>query len=404
MAGLQGYAFVLHFVRIRRFFLPQKPKKTGSKQTDAACFLFADFDNMPNPDLTFLFRPEILAMSAYHVADANNFIKLDAMENPYGWPEAIQQTWLEHLKNCPMNRYPDPEAKSLAIALRKSNGIPEQSGLILGNGSDEIIQILQMALPSSATVLAPEPGFVMYKQIALSLGLRYCGVPLQAESFGLDMPAMLEAINTQQPALIFLAYPNNPTGNLFDASAIREILATAPGLVVVDEAYAPFADASFMDQLTHYQNLLVMRTVSKLGLAGLRLGFLAGNKEILEQLNKVRLPYNINCLTQETARFALEHEEFLLEQTRTIREQRSKVLEVLQSRNDVKAYPSSANFILFKSLNIPADDAFASLKAQGVLIKNLSPQGGPLQDCLRVTIGKPEENEAFLKALHQTLS
>jgi len=359
---------------------------------------------MPTQSFETLFRPEILAMSAYHVADANNFIKLDAMENPYGWPEAIQQAWLEHLKDCPMNRYPDPEAKALAHALRQSNGIPEQAGIILGNGSDEIIQILQMALPANAAVLAPEPGFVMYKQIALSLGLRYYGVPLLADDFDLDMPAMLEAIKTHQPALIFLAYPNNPTGNLFDAQAIEAILAAAPGLVIVDEAYAPFADASFMDQLPHYRNLLVMRTVSKLGLAGLRLGFLAGDKGIIEQLNKVRLPYNINCLTQETARFALEHQQFLLEQTQTICQQRSAVLSALEGRDDIKAYPSSANFILLKTLKKPADAVFASIKKQGILIKNLSPQGGVLKDCLRVTIGKPEENLAFLDALDQALN
>ncbi|MGY6273915.1 histidinol-phosphate transaminase [Methylomonas sp. MgM2] len=359
---------------------------------------------MPNPNLSSLFRPEILAMSAYHVADANNFIKLDAMENPYGWPERIQETWLEHLKNCPMNRYPDPEAKALAAALRKSNGIPEQSGLILGNGSDEIIQILQMALAANAAVLAPEPGFVMYKQIAHSLGLHYHGVPLLADSFDLDMPAMLGAIETHRPVLIFLAYPNNPTGNLFDARAIEDILAVAPGLVVVDEAYAPFADASFMDRLPAYPNLLVMRTLSKLGLAGLRLGFLAGDNAVLDQLNKVRLPYNINCLTQETARFALERQAFLNEQTEAICRQRAEVLHALQSHHGVKAYPSAANFILFKTLNKPADAVFASLKKQGVLIKNLSPQGGMLSDCLRVTIGKPDENQAFLKALVQALA
>lgn len=359
---------------------------------------------MPNQTLTNLFRPEVLAMSAYHVADANNFIKLDAMENPYGWPEAVQQAWLEHLKDCPMNRYPDPEAKALADALRQTNAIPEQSGLLLGNGSDEIIQILQMALAPDSLVLAPEPGFVMYKQVALSLGLRYHGVPLRADDFALDMPAMLKAIDSHQPALIFLAYPNNPTGNLFAAADIETILNAATGLVVVDEAYAPFADASFMSALPSHQNLLVMRTVSKLGLAGLRLGFLAGNPEILEQLNKVRLPYNINCLTQETARFALQHQQFLLEQTQCIRQQRGEMLAALQQLNEVKTYPSSANFVLFKTLNKPATEIFACLKEQGILIKNLSSQGGMLENCLRVTIGKPEENAAFLAALQKALS
>jgi histidinol-phosphate aminotransferase len=358
---------------------------------------------MPTQPLTKLFRPEILAMSAYHVADASNYIKLDAMENPYGWPEQIQQTWLEHLKDCPMNRYPDPEAKALATALRHSNGIPETSGLLLGNGSDEIIQILMMALPNDAAVLAPEPGFVMYKQVALSLGLRYQGVTLQADSFELDLPAMLAAIDSLQPSLIFLAYPNNPTGNLFNPEDIQKILAVTPGLVVVDEAYAPFADASFIDKLPHQQNLLVMRTVSKLGLAGLRLGFLAGDPTILEQLNKVRLPYNINCLTQITASFALNHQGFLLAQTKTICQQRSEVLAALHAIEGIKAYPSAANFILFKTTDKPADTIFMSLKNQGVLIKNLSPQGGLLQDALRVTIGTPEENQAFLKALLHAL-
>ena len=359
---------------------------------------------MPTQPLEALFRPEILSMSAYHVADASNFIKLDAMENPYSWPDDAQQRWLELLKTCPINRYPDPEAKTLAEALRRANGIPEQSALLLGNGSDEIIQILMMALTPDATVLAPEPGFVMYKQVAQSLGLRYQGVPLIAETFELDMPAMRTAIKTAQPALIFLAYPNNPTGNLFDAEALKEILALAPGLVVIDEAYAPFADASFIDQLGHYPNLLVMRTVSKLGLAGLRLGFLAGPPELLAQLNKVRLPYNINSLTQLTVEFALNDGDFLLQQTQTLCQQRALVMQALQATTGIKAYPSSANFILFRTLDKAADAVFAALKAQGVLIKNTSPQGGLLNNCLRVTIGKPEENQAFLAALAQALN
>lgn len=359
---------------------------------------------MSTQPLETLFRPEVLAMSAYHVADASNYIKLDAMENPYTWPEDIQQQWLESLKTCSINRYPDPEARTLAEALRKSNGIPGDAGILLGNGSDEIIQILMMALKPDACVLAPEPGFVMYRQVAQSLGLRYRGVPLLADSFELDMPAMLAAIEELRPALIFLAYPNNPTGNLFDAQAIQAITAVAPGLLVVDEAYAPFADASFIGQLGEHDNLLVMRTVSKLGLAGLRLGFLAGAPAVLEQLNKIRLPYNINSLTQATATFALNRGEFLLQQTREICRQRTVVFDALQAMENIKAYPSFANFILFKTLGIAADRVFAALKGQGVLIKNLSHQGGLLENCLRVTIGTPEENQAFLAALRMALT
>ncbi len=343
-------------------------------------------------------------MSAYHVADASRYIKLDAMENPYTWPEEVQQAWWDELKACPINRYPDPEARFLAETLRDSNQIPGCADILLGNGSDEIIQILLMALPSTASVMAPEPGFVMYKQIARSLGLRYCGVPLMAESFALDMPAMLEAIRNEQPAVIFLAYPNNPTGNLFDAEAMEELLRVSTGLVVVDEAYAPFADASFIGLLPRYKNLLVMRTLSKLGLAGLRLGFMAGAPELLAELNKVRLPYNINCLTQATARFALKHSGFLLEQTQAIRQQRTFLAGELSGLAKLQVYPSAANFIMLRLLHGSADGVFESLKQQGVLIKNLSPQGGMLQNCLRVTVGKPDENQVFIRALTQALA
>lgn len=354
---------------------------------------------MSNSIANRLFRPEILAMSAYKVADAKNLIKLDAMENPYSWPEAIKTEWLASLKDCAVNRYPDPEAQTLASALRDSNHIPEQSGLLLGNGSDEIIQILLMALQADACVLAPEPGFVMYKQVAHSLGLRYIGVPLLAESFDLDMPAMLAAIENQQPALIFLAYPNNPTGNLFKADDILTLIKASKGLVVVDEAYAPFADASFIDQLGNYENLLVMRTVSKLGLAGLRLGFLAGSPALINELNKIRLPYNINSLTQATATFALNHSDFLLQQTEQIRQQRLLMINALSAFKNLSIYPSAANFILIRTHEISADQVFISLKNQGVLIKNLSPQGGLLSNCLRITIGTADENQSFLKAL-----
>ena len=359
---------------------------------------------MPKHPFKTLFRPEILAMSAYHVADAENFIKLDAMENPYCWPEEVQQVWLEQLKACQMNRYPDPEAKALATALRQSNHLPGQSDLLLGNGSDEIIQILMMALTPNSTVLAPEPGFVMYKQVALSLGLNYQGVPLLADNFALNMPAMRTMIETTQPHLIFLAYPNNPTGNLFADRDICEILQIAPGLVVIDEAYAPFTDASFISRLSEYQNLLVMRTVSKLGLAGLRLGYLLGDPNLLQHFNKVRLPYNINCLTQLTAEYALQNQHFLLQQTQSICQQRQEVLSALRQTTGILAYPSQANFIMFRTLELPADKVFTSLKAQGILIKNLSRQGGLLHNCLRVTIGKPEENQAFLHALHVALT
>lgn len=354
--------------------------------------------------ITSIFRKEVLAMSAYKVADATGLIKLDAMENPYSWPEDIKKSWLETLKDCPMNRYPDPEAKHLSATIKRLNQIPEQFDVLLGNGSDEIIQLLLMALPANACVLAPDPGFVMYKQLSLCLGLNYHGIPLLADSFDLDLPAMLDAIEKYQPSVIFLAYPNNPTGNLFSESSIREIIKAAKGLVVIDEAYAPFANASFIDSLEQYDNLLVMRTVSKLGLAGLRLGYIAGAPEIVEQLHKIRLPYNINCLTQISADFALSNKDLFDRQTQQICAERSIVFNQLNNLDGITAYPSAANFILFRTPENRAGEIFLSIKQQGVLIKNLNAQTGLLTDCLRVTVGKPEENAAFIAALTKSLA
>lgn len=356
------------------------------------------------PLITSVFRKEVLALSAYKVADAEGLIKLDAMENPYSWPEEIKTRWLQTLKDCPLNRYPDPEARTLVATIRRQNQISEQWDILLGNGSDEIIQLLLMALPTDAHVLAPDPGFVMYKQLSHSLGLNYHGIPLLADTFELDLPAMLSAIESYRPSVIFLAYPNNPTGNLFNEASIREIITAAKGLVIIDEAYAPFADASFIDELHRFDNLLVMRTVSKLGLAGLRLGYIAGSPALIEQLNKIRLPYNINILTQISTDFALSNKTLFDQQTAQICADRTFVFEQLNAMPGITAFPSAANFILFRTPAGQANLIFASLKAQGVLIKNLAPQGGLLTDCLRVTIGTGDENSAFLNALTKSMA
>jgi histidinol-phosphate aminotransferase len=353
--------------------------------------------------ISAVFRKEVLAMSAYHVANAKGLIKLDAMENPYNWPEDIKAQWLAVLKDCPLNRYPDPEARQLLETLRLRDQISKQFDVLLGNGSDEIILLLLMALNPGASVLAADPGFVMYKQLSQSLGLNFKGIPLLDGSFELDVSAMLAAIEQYQPAIIFLAYPNNPTGNLFNEQSIHAIIKAAPGLVVIDEAYAPFADASFLDKLGQYNNLLVMRTLSKLGLAGLRLGYIVGHPAIIGELNKIRLPYNINSLTQLSADFALSNNALFDLQTQKICAERALVLNELGKLQGLTVYPSAANFILFKTPENQATRIFESIKSQGVLIKNLSSQGGLLADCLRGTIGQPEENTAFLTALKNSM-
>ncbi|MCW9012664.1 MAG: histidinol-phosphate transaminase [Gammaproteobacteria bacterium] len=350
-----------------------------------------------------LIRSKIKALSAYHVPDSGALIKLDAMENPYHLPDELIKKWLEVIRHAPLNRYPDPAATELTQKLRDYMQIPADQAILLGNGSDELIQMMAMAVAKKrAKILAPEPGFVMYSMIATFVGMHYVGVPLK-EDFSLDLPAMLYAVKQHEPAIIFLAYPNNPTGNLFDEEAIVEIIKTADGLVVVDEAYQPFAGSSFMSRLGEFDNLLVMRTVSKMGLAGLRLGLLAGPKQWIGEFDKVRLPYNINVLTQLSAGFALDHVDVFEQQAARIRDQRELMLNELSGFEQLEVYPSRANFILVRLRQGDANKVFASLKEQGVLIKNLHPAGGMLAQCLRITVGTPEENQAFITALKNAL-
>ena len=348
-----------------------------------------------------LLRQEVLALHAYPVPPSAGMVKLDAMENPYALPQSLRDEIARLVADAAINRYPDARAQSLKEQICAVTGLPQGMEVLLGNGSDEIIQLLALAVAKpGATLLSVEPSFVMYKMIAAFVGMNYVGVPL-TENFALDLPAMLAAIQRHQPALVFLAYPNNPTGSLFDADAIAQIIAAAPGLVVVDEAYYAFASASFIPMLAHYSNLLVMRTFSKLGMAGLRLGFLAGGKPWLEHLEKLRLPYNVGVLTQQVAEKLLQHHDVLLRQAEQIKQDRAWLYERLVGTVDVRAYASEANFILFHVAH--ATKVFEGLKQRGVLIKNMNGGHSALTDCLRVTVGTPEENELFIKALQESV-
>jgi histidinol-phosphate aminotransferase len=352
-----------------------------------------------------LVAPEVRALSAYAVADASGLIKLDAMENPYRWPAELEDEWLERLRGVSVNRYPDPRATGLVARLREVMAVPKTAGVLLGNGSDELIQLLILAIGGAGSVvLAPEPSFAMYALVARATGRRFVSVPLDESDFSLRPEAMLEAIATHRPALTFVAYPNNPTGNLFAAEHVQAILDATPGVVVVDEAYAPFANASFFAELESRSNLLVLRTVSKLGLAGLRLGLLAGAPAWIAELDKLRLPYNLNVLTQMTAELALSHYSVFEEQTRQIVRDRDALYERLAAMNSVEVWPSSANFLLVRTAEGTGSATVAGLRERGVLVKDLDGASPMLRDCMRVTVGRPEENEAFLRALEASIS
>ncbi len=349
-----------------------------------------------------IIRDDIRALAAYHVQDAAGMVKLDAMENPYPLPPALAAEVAALVASAPVNRYPDPRSPALKARLREAMQIPAGMDIVLGNGSDELIQMLALAVAKpGAAILGVEPSFVMFRMIATFCGLRYVGVPLKAD-FSLDTEAVLAAMAHEQPALTFLAYPNNPTGNLFDAEALERVVAAAPGLVVVDEAYTAFASRSFLPALATYPHLLIMRTLSKLGLAGLRLGLLAGRAEWTQELEKVRLPYNVNVLTQLVAEKVLSQAPALAAQARTLVAERARLTASLATMPGVTVFPSDANFLLFR---VPqAKRVFEGLKARRVLIKNLDGAHPLLADCLRVTVGTPQENDAFTGALRQTLT
>jgi len=348
-----------------------------------------------------LIRSEILALSAYHVPDSSGYIKLDAMENPYLLPQPLREEIAALVADARINLYPDPNPFALKQQICELLDLPEGMAVLLGNGSDELIQLLAMAVNKpGATLLSVEPSFVMYRMIATFIGMRYVGVPLAAD-YSLDLAATLAAIRREQPALVFLAYPNNPTGNLFSAEAVRQIIAASPGLVVVDEAYYAFACDSFIPHLAEFPNLLVMRTYSKLGMAGLRLGFLAGSVAWLEQLEKLRLPYNVGVLPQLVAAKLLERHDVLLQQAGQIKLDRAALYQQLSEIKGVTVYPSEANFLLLRVAKATA--VFEGLKQRGVLIKNLNGGHPMLNDCLRVTVGTPQENEQFIAALQACL-
>jgi histidinol-phosphate aminotransferase len=341
-------------------------------------------------------RPEIREISSYAVPKADGMIKLDAMENPYPLPSSVRERLAAALAQVAVNRYPDGAADAVRDTLRRKLEIPAECEVLLGNGSDELIQIIASALSGEgATMLAPDPSFVMYRRSALIAGMRFVGVALKHD-FSLDLPAMLEAIEREQPALIFIAYPNNPTGNLWPSRDVKAILSAATGLVVVDEAYYAFADASFLSAVGRESNLLVLRTVSKVGMAGMRLGYAVAMPEWIAELDKVRPPYNVNALTQAAALALLEDAGWIAEQSAAIRAERTRLESALRRLPGTTVFPTQTNFVLARVGD--ANALFQGLRARRILVKNLHGWHPLLAQCLRITVGTPGENDALLAA------
>ena len=363
---------------------------------------------MKNDDYLAWIRRDILTMQAYPASPQGFRVKLDAMESPYTLPQSLSEKWKDAIGDCTVNRYPESDPVTLKNQLADHIGVPQQGALLLGNGSDELIQLLTLALANDKHYLVtPEPGFAIYKMAAMIARMHYCPVSLD-ENFNLDKDLILDAFEQHPCALLCLAQPNNPTGNLWDKDDLSELIAAAPGYVLIDEAYQPFVTASSaldsMALLEKYPNLLVLRTFSKIGFAGLRFGVLIGHHDIIEQLNKIRLPYNIGSLVQKGIGFVLNQYALIEAQVDKICALRETLFKTLCGLDALEVFPTQTNFILFRTPPDTADAIFAALKERGILLKNLSSDSNQrLKDCLRVTVGSAQENEIFYNELQAIL-
>ena len=355
----------------------------------------------PQRDLNKLIRRDIQSMHAYAIQPSAGLIKLDAMENPHRLSASLQAELGARLGALALNRYPAGRVDDLRHALAKYAGMPGGFDIMLGNGSDELISLVAMACDvPGASILAPLPGFVMYGMSAQLQGLKFIGVDLTPD-FELDEHSMLAAIDRHQPSIIYIAYPNNPTANLWDDAVIDKIIAAAPGLVVIDEAYQPFSSRSYVERMARHSHVLLMRTLSKFGLAGVRIGYMMGPKALVAEFNKLRPPYNISVLNCEAALFALEHADVFAAQAGELRGERTRLQAALAQLSGVKAWPSDANMILARFPD--AQRTFDGLKAHGVLVKNVSRMHPLLANCLRITVGTADENTQLLSALKVSL-
>jgi len=338
----------------------------------------------------------IFEQSGYQAPEVLDAIKMDANENPFTVQEPLRRKLFQALARVDLNRYPVAGSPELCERFARYYGV-KKSMILPGNGSDELIQALCMTMKGSINgVLVPVPTFSMYKIIAVNTGNNVVEVPLDRK-FDLDVDAITAKMRKMFPALIFLSSPNSPTGNMFSRKKIEAVIRKAPGLVVVDEAYAAFSGQTLMPLLKKYDNVVFLKTLSKLGMASIRLGFLIGNPDVIAQIDKVRLPYNVNALSQVAAGLFLDHEQEFIKQIKEIVKRREELYGELKQIKWIKTYPSRANFIFF-SCAFDSNRIYNKLAAQGIIVKNLNVLS-TIPHCIRVTVGTKKENEAFVKAL-----
>ena len=347
-------------------------------------------------------KPAVRAVKAYTLAARRAPVKLNQNENPYDLPEAVKQRVVERALMRPWSRYPDFEPRELLSALAAFAGWRPE-GVLAGNGSNELIQALLLVTVGPGTrVVIPEPTFTLYGLLTSILGGEAVRVPLGPE-LEYDAGALRRARRESAAGVTIVCSPNNPTGGVVAVEDVERLCADGDGLVVVDEAYHEFSGQSVVPLLARHENLVVLRTFSKaMSLAGLRVGYLLASPALVREIDKARLPYNLNFFSQAAALAALDQRRELESVVRTLVAMREEMLQALAAMPGVRPYPSRANFILFELLDRDPKAVFDALFNRGVLVRDVTSYPR-LERCLRVSIGSPDENAAFLGGLQAAL-
>jgi histidinol-phosphate aminotransferase len=356
-------------------------------------------------------RDDLALMDGYHSPQVDVRVRLNTNEAPVPPPESFVDSLAVALRGIAWHRYPDRGATALRARIAEVEG-PEVPGgigaqnVIVANGSNEVLQSICLAYGGAGrTVLTHEPTYALHSHIA-----RVCGTAVveaaRRDDFTLDVDEAVERITAVRPSITFLCSPNNPTGRLEDEHTVRAVLdavESVDGLLVVDEAYGQFSPWSALSLVSEDRSVVVTRTYSKTwSAAALRLGYLIGPTWCVEELDKVLLPYHLDAVKQLAGLLALDHLAEMRERVAHLVEQRGRVANALDEL-DVEQWPSAANFILFRPRSRSGDEVWQALVDRSILVRNCSSWPG-LADCLRLTLGTPEENDEFLAALAEVLA
>ena len=358
----------------------------------------------PSSDGLALIKQAVVQQAGYVLVSPPARRKLNQNESPFDFPDALKQEVLEHAAREPWQRYPEFAPDDLVESLaRHYRWVPE--GILVGNGSNELIQAtLAVTLGSGDVVVAPSPTFSLYRLLTGVFGGQYLPVPL-GEEYRFDVDRLIHAARRERAKVVVVNTPNNPTGTAIPAGGIQRLLAETDALIVCDEAYQDFGGPSAIPLLSQSSRLVVLRTFSKaLGLAGLRFGLALSHPLVARQIAKGKLPYNVNLITLAAARVALRHSDALRAHTREVVQVRDRFSEQLDRIPGLTAYPSAANFILVRSLRVPARELFRRLYEEyGILVRDVS-SGPELTDCLRISIGTAADMEAVAAALQEIVN